>query len=77
VGGILLISRRVPTIMSVTISPPTERRCELCGRTERWDADAEGWRVDEVPGNVYCIHDWDINGTYAPFEDPVDDGGPS
>ncbi|WP_198530029.1 HEWD family protein [Halorubrum aethiopicum] len=55
--------------MSVTISPPTERTCELCGRVERWNADVEGWRIDEEPGDVYCIHDWDINGTYAPFEE--------
>ena len=55
--------------MSVTISPPTERTCELCGRAERWDDDAGGWRIDEEPGDVYCIHDWDVNGTYAPFEE--------
>lgn len=55
--------------MSVTLSPPTERTCELCGRVERWDEDVEGWRIDEEPGEIYCIHDWDINGTYAPFEE--------
>jgi len=55
--------------MSVTISPPTERTCELCGRVERWDPDVEGWRIDEEPGDVYCIHDWDINGSYVPFEE--------
>ena len=69
VGGILLLTRRLPPGMSVTISPPTERTCELCGRAERWDDDAGGWRIDEEPGDVYCIHDWDVNGTYAPFEE--------
>lgn len=65
----LFVSRRLAFRMSVTISPPTERTCELCGRTERWDDDLEGWRIDDDPGNVYCIHEWDINGAYAPFEE--------
>ena len=54
--------------MSATISPPRERVCELCGREERWDAGATGWRITGEPGNVYCIHEWDINGTYTPIE---------
>ncbi len=53
--------------MSVTISPPTERTCELCGRTERWDDTVEGWQIDDDPGDVYCIHEWDVNGSYTPF----------
>lgn len=55
--------------MSVTISPPTERACELCGRTERWDDTVEGWQIADDPGDVYCIHEWDINGSYMPFEE--------
>ena len=52
---------------------PTERTCELCGREERWDTDVESWRIVVVDGerrsgNVYCVHEWDINGRFAPFE---------
>ncbi|WP_200840242.1 HEWD family protein [Halorubrum sp. JWXQ-INN 858] len=54
--------------MSVTITPPTERTCEDCGRTERWVADAEGWQIVDEPGNVFCIHEWDVNGTFVPFK---------
>ena len=68
-GDILLLSQHLISHMSITLSPPTERTCELCGRVERWDEGVEGWRIDEEPGDVYCIHDWDINGTYAPFEE--------
>ncbi|EMA60290.1 HEWD family protein [Halorubrum kocurii] len=55
--------------MSVTITPPEERKCELCGREERWDDDADGWRITDDPGNVYCIHEWDINGTFTPLSE--------
>jgi len=68
-GGTFFVVRDLSRDMSVTITPPTERTCELCGRVERWDEDVEGWRIDEEPGDVYCIHDWDINGTYAPFQE--------
>ena len=54
--------------MSATIIPPQERVCELCGREERWDEEATGWRITNEPGNVYCIHEWDINGTYTPLK---------
>jgi len=47
----------------------TKRACELCGREERWDADMTGWRIADEPGEVYCIHEWDINGTYTPVEE--------
>ena len=55
--------------MSVTITPPEERTCELCGRKERWDEEADGWRIADDPGNVYCIHEWDINGTFVPLDE--------
>jgi hypothetical protein len=55
---------------------PTERACERCDRAERWDPDAEAWRVvvDDEPavGNPHCIHEWDINGAFVPFEDDGD-----
>ncbi|GAB6877936.1 hypothetical protein JCM17823_02100 [Halorubrum gandharaense] len=55
--------------MSITITPPTERTCERCGRAEQWDDDAEAWRVADDAGDVYCIHEWDVNGTFVPFEE--------
>ncbi|WP_459822122.1 HEWD family protein [Halorubrum luteum] len=54
--------------MSVTITPPKERTCELCGRGERWDEEREAWQVADDPGNVYCIHEWDVNGSFIPFK---------
>jgi len=58
---------------------PTRRRCEHCGRRERWDEADESWvvvREDGEPraGNVYCLHEWDINGSFAPFESGDGDG---
>jgi hypothetical protein len=64
-----LLGGAVRTRMSVTITPPKERTCELCGREERWDEEADGWRIAAEPGNVYCIHEWDINGSFVPLEE--------
>ncbi|NUE02851.1 hypothetical protein HUB97_10160 [Halorubraceae archaeon YAN] len=55
--------------MSGTLRTPTKRVCELCDRAEKWDTDSGSWVVDTVPGNIYCIHEWDINGTFVPFEE--------
>jgi len=49
-GGILLLDRVLRECMSATITPPRERECELCGREERWDDDADGWRIEDEPG---------------------------
>lgn len=56
-----------------TIRTPTERICEVCGRRERWESVAESWVIDsergeEAVGDPHCIHEWDINGTFAPYE---------
>jgi hypothetical protein len=58
-----------------TLRRPTDRTCELCGRTEQWDTDSDAWRVvredgDPQVGELYCIHEWDINGTFVPIENP-------
>jgi hypothetical protein len=53
--------------MSETVTPPSERECELCGRRDVWDATDENWRVVEN-GSRHCIHEWDINGSYNPFD---------
>lgn len=55
--------------MNVKIAPPTERTCERCGRTEQWDDAGEAWQIADDVGAVYCIHEWDVNGTYVPFEE--------
>ncbi|MFB6090467.1 MAG: HEWD family protein [Halobellus sp.] len=60
--------------MAPTLRTPTERTCERCGREEVWDDDAGTWRLAEgddgepVVGSPYCIHEWDINGSFVPFE---------
>jgi len=51
---------------------PTRRECRRCGRTERWDDEAETWALaradgEALVGRVYCVHEWDINGQFAPF----------
>jgi hypothetical protein len=58
----------------VELRKPTERVCEICGRKEVWDESTCSWRVareDGTPrvGNVYCLHEWDINGTFVPVWD--------
>ena len=57
-----------------TLVPPTERVCERCGRRDVWDEDRETWvaaKADgqRVVGEPHCVHEWDINGTYNPFEE--------
>lgn len=52
---------------------PTDRTCERCGREEKWDTAVESWRIvvadgDRLAGDVYCVHEWDINGRFTPFE---------
>ncbi|UIO99118.1 hypothetical protein Hbl1158_11310 [Halobaculum sp. CBA1158] len=60
--------------MPARIRRPSERTCERCGRHERVDDALGSWVVDDEVGEVYCIHEWDINGSFVPFED-VDRGG--
>jgi len=54
-----------------SLRTPTARTCERCGRRERWTE--EGWRIvrdDDGPrtGDVFCLHKWDIDGTFVPVE---------
>lgn len=56
----------------VRLRKPTERNCERCGRQEVWTEDS--WRVvtidgERATGSPYCIHEWDIDGTFLPFEE--------
>ena len=61
--------------MAPTLRTPSERTCERCGRIEVWAEDIGTWRLaidkagdPHAVGSPYCIHEWDINGTFAPFE---------
>jgi hypothetical protein len=54
----------------VSLRAPTDRRCERCGRRECWRG--ERWSVvvedgDPAGGDPFCLHEWDINGTFSPI----------
>jgi hypothetical protein len=53
------------------LDPPAERECRRCGRRDVWDSDAVNWRIstDASVGDRFCIHEWDINGTYKPVQE--------
>ncbi|MFC4549155.1 MULTISPECIES: HEWD family protein [Halorussus] len=51
------------------LTPPEERQCLRCGRTDVWDDDATNWTIADDAGDPHCIHEWDINGTYVPIRD--------
>lgn len=53
--------------MSESLVPPRERECELCGRRDVWNDTTENWHVEDA-GRTHCIHEWDISGTYNPFD---------
>jgi hypothetical protein len=55
------------------VIPPSERRCERCGRVAVWDDDTGTWVAVErggerERGDPHCLHEWDINGDYSPIE---------
>ncbi len=56
--------------MSVQLRKPTSRVCERCRRLESWDENQDCWQLAaaEDVGDPHCIHEWDINGTFYPFE---------
>ncbi|ATW89154.1 hypothetical protein halTADL_2414 [Halohasta litchfieldiae] len=55
--------------MTAALRRPTDRTCERCGRAEQWNATTDSWEVvGDDPGSVYCIHEWDINGRFVPFD---------
>jgi hypothetical protein len=56
------------------LDPPTERTCERCGRRDRWDPEAGGWRIvveddGRRVGDPHCIHEWDVTGDYSPISE--------
>jgi hypothetical protein len=54
--------------METEIHAPTDRVCEQCDRSETWDDEGDRWIVDGEPGRLYCIHQWDITGDFAPIK---------
>ena len=59
-------------VSDMIIEPPTERECERCGRKDVWDDDEGTWVIVESDGekdagSPYCLHEWDITGTYNPL----------
>lgn len=56
-----------------SIRTPSKRVCEVCGRTEEWNPTKESWVIttvdgQSVVGDPHCIHEWDINGSFSPYE---------
>ncbi len=55
------------------IRTPGRRECEQCGRREAWDESVQSWSIanegeTRAVGDPLCIHEWDINGTFSPYE---------
>ena len=63
-GGLRTVETLPAVVTGIELRRPAERSCERCGRREAW-ADG-GWRVRAV-GEVFCVHEWDINGSFAPL----------
>lgn len=57
----------VDVLMSDFLRTPERRACERCGRVERYNGDTGVWRANR-PGEVNCIHEWDIDGTFVPVQ---------
>lgn len=56
------------------VVPPTERRCERCGRVDVWDDDRQTWVAaveegEKQHGEPHCLHEWDISGNYNPLQE--------
>ncbi len=60
--------------MPVEIRAPDERTCLQCGRHETWDDDATAWRVSESEGERFCVHTWDVTGSFAPVAEDSSPG---
>lgn len=67
--GERLIRLGVLLVRMATIVPPRERTCERCGREDTWNDETENWVVDGDVGDPFCLHSWDINGSYNPVKD--------
>jgi hypothetical protein len=72
-----LVADTLSRMSEPRIRKPTDRTCERCGREETW---RDGnWRVAEDEdglrvGAVHCVHEWDIDGSFVPFEGSAAEG---
>ncbi|WP_331233154.1 HEWD family protein [Natronorarus salvus] len=55
---------------TVRLRRPIQRDCERCSRAEAWDEETGSWRIEasDTVGDPFCIHEWDIDGTFRPYE---------
>lgn len=71
-GGFKFLRDLQPTMSDVTLNPPTQRRCVVCGREDVWDGDDDEWRIrsedgEKLAGDRFCMHEWDITGNHKPI----------
>ena len=52
--------------MTVEIRTPDERTCQQCGRHESWDDGETTWRIGDSAGEPFCVHTWDVTGSFTP-----------
>lgn len=60
-------------LVRTELRTPQKRECECCSRYEVWDVEDGFWKIasengERLTGNPHCIHEWDIDGTFRPFE---------
>ncbi len=63
----------MPMLTRTELRTPQQRECERCGRHEIWDSSDDCWRIatedgERLSGNLHCIHEWDIDGAFRPYE---------
>lgn len=56
------------------VTPPDRRVCVRCERVEAWSEQHRTWVVqssetDTGKGTPYCVHEWDITGSYNPLSE--------
>ncbi len=49
------------------LNRPDQRQCTRCGREDEWNESSHNWTIAESEGRPFCLHEWDINGTYNPI----------
>jgi hypothetical protein len=60
--------------MTVEIRTPDERTCLQCDRHETWDDAVTTWRVGDTAGEPFCVHDWNVTGSFTPVAEDSSPG---